>query len=116
MGDTMNNPDFNVVIIGNKKPVHNNTRPVSINNIKKIENESIKLPTAPHDLKIELQQARLSKNMTQEVLNERLNLPKGTIRDYENGKAILNSQILSKINRVLGCHLKMPPKQEKLIE
>jgi ribosome-binding protein aMBF1 (putative translation factor) len=117
MSDTLNNPDFNVVILGKgaqlaaaaARPRH--APPVLTStgiDPRKLDEETAKLPTASHDFKVALQQARSSKGLSQDQLNEKLSLPKGTIRDYESGKTILNSQILNKINRILGSSLKVP--------
>jgi putative transcription factor len=69
-------------------------------------------PTAPkrigHTLRITIQSARQAKKMTQKELAIKINVPQGTITDYENGKVIPNSQILSKMSRILG--VKLPAK------
>lgn len=107
--------DYETVIIGRKS--HLNTKPAvkimpktsNANNINidDLEEEIVKLPIATYDIKTALQKARVSKGLTQDQLNEKLSLTKGTIRDYENGKAVLNQNVLNKINRVLGSSIKI---------
>lgn len=70
------------------------------------EDSTFHLQTVSLDLQRQIQQARSNKKMTQQELATACNLPLSTIRDYENGKAIPNGQILSKIGRVLGTILK----------
>ena len=48
----------------------------------------------------------MAKKMTQAQLAKAINeLPK-VVQSYENGKAIPSNQILSKIERALGCKLR----------
>ena len=70
------------------------------------ETEELKHNTVSSELKKQIQQARLAKKMTQAQLANAINEQPKTIQDYENGKAIPNPQILSKISRALGCKLK----------
>jgi putative transcription factor len=53
-----------------------------------------------------IQQARLAKKWTQKDLAQRINEKSTVINDYENGRAIPNNQIISKIERALGCQLR----------
>lgn len=76
--------------------------------LRKIDNEQIKLATATLEMRKCIQEARKKNNITQEELARRCNLPKDVIRDYENGKAIVKQNELSKINKVLGINLKKP--------
>jgi putative transcription factor len=43
--------------------------------------------------------------MTQAKLAQAINEKPAVINEYENGKAIPNGQIISKIERALGCKL-----------
>lgn len=52
-----------------------------------------------------IQQARTAKGMTQAKLAQAINEKPAVINQYENGKAIPNGQIISKIERALGCKL-----------
>lgn len=77
-------------------------------NIRKLENEEIKLPTISLEMRKLIQQTRNNKKWTQEDLARNCGLPKEVIRDYENGKAIVKQSELSKINKALGLNLKKP--------
>ena len=69
---------------------------------EKINNDNYETPKISFDIKIQIQQARQKKNMTQKELAKACNLPENLIRDYEQGKGIPNSQHLSKISRILS--------------
>ena len=73
------------------------------------------VPTATvgHDFKMALQKARAQRGMSQKDLATRVNEKQGVIADYESGRAIPNPGIISKIERVLGCHLPRPKKPER---
>ena len=60
-----------------------------------------------------LQQARLAKKMNQKALATAINEKPQVIGEYESGKAVPNPQIISKIERTLGCKLPKPPKKKK---
>lgn len=78
-------------------------------NQKKIEQTEIGiLPTVPHTLALQIQQARTARNMTQTQLNTNCNFKKGTVSDYESGKALINSEELQKMSKILGIVLKKP--------
>mgnify|MGYP003513034462 CR=1 FL=1 len=55
-----------------------------------------------------IQQARTAKGMTQAKLAQAINEKPAVVNEYENGKAIPNGQIISKIERALGCK---PPRK-----
>ena len=55
-----------------------------------------------HNLRMQIQQARLGKQMTQKELANRCNLDVKTIQQYESGTAIPNPAVLNKLRRVLG--------------
>jgi ribosome-binding protein aMBF1 (putative translation factor) len=76
-------------------------------NLKKLENdEDYKLPTVSYNFKMELQKARTAKKLTQAQLAQQCNIPVNTIKDYESGKGIINTNHLNSINRKLGSKLK----------
>jgi len=81
-------------------------------NAKKLDEDtgSYKHASVGHDFKVALMQARAAKKLTQDQLGQQCNLPKATIQSYENGKAIPEGQVISKLNRVLGVTL---PKVQK---
>eukprot|EP00216_Chloropicon_sp_CCMP2111_P006026 CAMPEP_0198236220 /NCGR_PEP_ID=MMETSP1446-20131203/2121_1 /TAXON_ID=1461542 ORGANISM="Unidentified sp, Strain CCMP2111" /NCGR_SAMPLE_ID=MMETSP1446 /ASSEMBLY_ACC=CAM_ASM_001112 /LENGTH=137 /DNA_ID=CAMNT_0043917863 /DNA_START=283 /DNA_END=696 /DNA_ORIENTATION=- len=70
------------------------------------ETEALAHNRVSTDLKKAITQARMAKKMTQAQLAKAINeLPK-VVQGYENGKAIPNNQILSKIERALGTKLR----------
>mmetsp|Transcript_27999 Transcript_27999/g.82335 ORF Transcript_27999/g.82335 Transcript_27999/m.82335 type:complete len:87 (+) Transcript_27999:559-819(+) len=56
-------------------------------------------------------QARMAKKMTQKELATAINEKPQVIGEYESGKAIPNPQIISKMERKLGCKLPRPGKK-----
>ena len=68
------------------------------------------LLTKNHNTRREVQ-ARLAKKMTQAQLATAINERPQVIQEYENGKAIPNAQVLTKLDRTLGCHL---PRAKKM--
>ncbi|MHA2037175.1 MAG: helix-turn-helix domain-containing protein [Promethearchaeota archaeon] len=56
-----------------------------------------------HQLKLRIQQARVSNKLSKKQLAYKLNLQENLISDYENGKAIPNKNILNK----LACMLQV---------
>lgn len=74
----------------------------------KLENdtETFAHETVSSSLKKQIQSARLAKKMTQADLAKAINEKPQVINEYENGKAIPNPQVLSKMSRVLGVKLK----------
>jgi len=65
-----------------------------------------------------IMQARTAKKLTQKDLATAINEKPQVVAEYESGKAIPNPQIISKIERKLGCQLprsgksKAPPKTD----
>lgn len=103
--------DFKPVILKKvtpKKKVNTNKQNNQRTIMTKIDNEEIKLPTVPLEMSKIIQQARTNKNLTQVDLAKKCNFPKETIRDYENGKAIIKHSELTAICRALGINLYMP--------
>ena len=70
------------------------------------ENEIGRHKTSSRTLAMQIQQARLAKNLSQDDLNKKCNFPKGTVTSYENGKAIVNSTELRTMSTNLGINLK----------
>ena len=68
--------------------------------------ESLHIEKVSKNLRIQIQQARTAKKMTQKDLANKLCVPVTTIQNYENGKAIPNGAFISKIGRILGVKLK----------
>jgi ribosome-binding protein aMBF1 (putative translation factor) len=69
-----------------------------------------KVPTAGQDLATAIQKARIEKSWSQVELNQKCNFPANTVRDYENRLAVLNTQQLNTMNRILGVKLPRPSK------
>lgn len=77
-------------------------------NTKKLEEDTENL-THEHvsrELKVSIMKARLDKKLTQAQLAQQINEKPQIIQEYENGKAIPNQQVLSKLERVLGVKLR----------
>lgn len=53
-----------------------------------------------------MQQARVAKEWTQADLARAINEKQQVINEYEQGKAIPNQQVLSKLERALGVKLR----------
>merc|ERR1711920_1019855 len=60
--------------------------------------ETFRHETVSHDFKMDLQQARLAKKISQSALGT-------VINEYESGKAIPNGAIINKLNGALGVRL-----------
>ena len=97
------------IIVKNKKKV------LSDEQIRKIklenENDVQKIEKVSLDFRKEMQKARCAKNMTQKQLAQKLNLKQTIIANYEQGKAVPNNFIITKIERALG--VKLPRKKKK---
>ena len=59
-----------------------------------------------------IMQARTAKKMTQKELATAINEKPQVVGEYESGKAIPNPQIISKLERKLGCKLPRPGKSK----
>jgi putative transcription factor len=75
------------------------------------ESDEMKHDKVDKSLSKAIQQARMAKKMTQKDLATAINEKPQIIGEYENGKAIPNGQIISKIERKLGCKLPRPGKK-----
>lgn len=53
-----------------------------------------------------IQQARMEKGLSQKDCAQKINEKPSVLQDYESGKAIPNTQILTKLERVLGVKLR----------
>jgi len=112
MDNNIQHQDWNTIyfsaskhIGGNKKEEKNKkTNVVSKENKmeKKIEEGNLKHDKTPAELGKIIQSRRLSQNMTQKDLAQKLNIPVKMINEIESGKAKNNPQIISKIKRILN--------------
>ena len=88
------------------------TKPIVVERPPIVYEEAIKpIPTISLELKIAIQQARLSAKMSQKDLAAKLCVPMNIIHDYENGKAIPNNGFIAKIEKILNTKL---PRLKKL--
>jgi putative transcription factor len=81
---------------------------------KKVDRHLIKIDNANEveaiekvnmDIRRIVQKTRTEKSMTQKQLAERINVKYEIIRDLESGKLAKDTQLLSKLQRVLGVRL-----------
>ena len=90
-----------------------NSNKSSVNSRKLEESDALSVATIPHDLKIQIQQARTAKNLTQKELATALNSQQNLIQNYENGTAVPDGAFLAKMSKFLGTQLKNPKKKVK---
>ena len=69
---------------------------------KKIEEGKLEHKKITNELRVQIQQGRASKGLTQKQLANSVNLPQSIINEIESGKAIYNHVHINKIKRVLG--------------
>lgn len=69
-------------------------------------NEGGKVETVPLSLGQTISKGRLAKKLTQKQLAQRINVKPDVINQYESGKGIPNSQILGKIEKIIGVKLR----------
>jgi putative transcription factor len=93
--------------VGNKHTVNSMAKAAATDfdpeNIKKV-------PVSSQELAAAIRTARAEKTWTQVELNQKCNFPANTIRDYENNTAVLNTQQLNTMNKILGVKLPRPSK------
>lgn len=135
MNLNINNPDFKEVVIHKKQPTSSQIRndpkllqsalrngsavavtkdtknksndiPVNVRKLEDNEKEDFRHEHVSSSLKQNIIKARTDKKMTQSQLAQSINERPQVIQEYENGKAIPNPQVLSKLSRVLGVHLR----------
>jgi len=77
------------------------------------EGSEFDIPKAPTSLKTAIQQGRTARGMTQDALASQMGVPKKTIQEYENGRAIPNNAFISRIEKILKCKLPRVVKKKK---
>eukprot|EP01056_Protomagalhaensia_sp_Gyna25_P005449 Protomagalhaensia_sp_Gyna_25__5448@NODE_713_length_2790_cov_347_884406_g555_i0_p3_GENE_NODE_713_length_2790_cov_347_884406_g555_i0NODE_713_length_2790_cov_347_884406_g555_i0_p3_ORF_typecomplete_len143_score23_84HTH_3/PF01381_22/1_6e11MBF1/PF08523_10/1_7e08HTH_31/PF13560_6/4_2e03HTH_31/PF13560_6/6_2e08HTH_19/PF12844_7/6_6e07HTH_37/PF13744_6/2e05MqsA_antitoxin/PF15731_5/6_3e05HTH_26/PF13443_6/0_0031Phage_CI_repr/PF07022_13/0_0094HTH_25/PF13413_6/3_1e03HTH_25/PF13413_6/0_17TMEM247/PF15444_6/0_22_NO len=83
-----------------------NTAHAGPSNAAKIEAaETTKLPRVAPSFAQELQKARMAKKWTQAEFAKAINEKQSVVNEYESGRAIPNGQIITKMQRALGCQL-----------
>ena len=70
------------------------------------ETDVVHHKTVDKALSKKIMQARAAKKMSQKILAARCGVNASVIQSYENGKAIPNQAIITKIERALGCQLR----------
>mmetsp|Transcript_9325 Transcript_9325/g.12999 ORF Transcript_9325/g.12999 Transcript_9325/m.12999 type:complete len:142 (-) Transcript_9325:225-650(-) len=78
------------------------------------ETEDFKHRKIPVEFKKALMKARQAKKLSQKQLAQMIQVQASVIQQYENGKAIPNGQIISKLSRALNCSLPKIPKKKKV--
>ena len=68
--------------------------------------EGGKIATVDKALSKKIMQARTAKKMSQKQLAQVCGVQANVIQTYENGKAVPNQQIITKIEKALGCQLR----------
>lgn len=97
-------------LLGTKKKNGGKNSAICLN-IHKIENNEKPPTTILHNLSLQIQQSRISKNLTQKKLANIIGLRENIIKTFENGTAINTSQTISDLHKVLNylniiCHNK----------
>ncbi len=105
----LDHQDWKAVIVKKTKEKSDKNKPkikkVIDSNIKmekKIEEGNLEHKKISHELRVQIQQGRTSKGLTQKQLANSVNLPQSIINEIESGKAIYNHVQINKIKRVLG--------------
>jgi putative transcription factor len=79
---------------------------IAASHLHKIENAEIPvLNKVSMSTRQAIAQGRQAKNLTQKELAHSLNVKPSIIQDYENGKAIPNSQFLSRMEKILDTKI-----------
>lgn len=68
--------------------------------------DSVKVKTLDHGLALNIQRARQAKGWTQADLAKEISEKAGVITDYESGRAVPNEQILVRMEKAFGVHLR----------
>jgi len=80
----------------------------AIMNTLKLDNETenLKHKTVPHDVGKAIMQGRQAKGMTQKDLATSINEKPQIVAEMESGRAVMNQQVLGKLERSLGVKLR----------
>jgi putative transcription factor len=75
--------------------------------MRKLENsEETSHKRVSFDMKRKIQKARMDKKMTQKQLAQALQVKPQIVNEYETGKAIPDSNLINKMQRILGTKLR----------
>lgn len=90
----------------------------TIMSARKLEesDEPGKIAKVDKSLSKAIAQARTAKKMTQKDLATAINEKPQVVAEYESGKAIPNPQIITKLEKQLGCKLPRPGKPKPVAE
>jgi len=92
--------------VANVNPVNANKQVQNSVNVRKLEeDEDYKIPSVTREMGIQIQQARMSKKLTQVQLAQKCNIPDAIIKEYERGQGIYNRTYLDPICRILGIKI-----------
>jgi putative transcription factor len=92
---------------GEVETFNKSKNPTMNDKMRKLENsEETAHKKVSFSMKMKLQKARLEKKMTQKELAQSIQVKQQIINDYETGKAIPDSGIINKLQRVLGQKLR----------
>jgi len=84
-----------------------NTQSVDAKKIEQqVEDGDFEVQKVSHDLKMQIQQSRVAKKLTQQQLATACNLQVAIVKSYENGTAVPNQQQINAMSKVLGVTLK----------
>ncbi|CAB4318828.1 unnamed protein product [Prunus armeniaca] len=85
-----------------------NKKAAPVVSVKKLEEgtEPAALDRVSTDVRQAIQKARLAKKLSQADLAKRINERPQVVQEYENGKAVPNQAVLSKMERVLEVKLR----------
>lgn len=92
-------------VTGGTNKAHQSTEHQKIAKIDR-ENEVAPPPKVSASVGKAIQQARMEKGLSQKDCAQKINEKPSVLQDYESGKAIPNTQILSKLERLLGVKLR----------
>ena len=70
------------------------------------ETDVPKLKTVPSEMKKKIVTGRGAKNMTRDQLARAINEKPSVVRDYEEGRAVVDNKIVNKMERALGTKLR----------
>ncbi len=77
-----------------------------------VDEGTYRTETVSRDLKMQIQQARNKKGMSQKTLATKANLQLAVVKNYENGTATPNQQDLRKMSKALGVVLSKGKKKK----
>lgn len=70
------------------------------------DSETLKVKTVNHSVSVSIQKARQAKGLSQKELAAAINEKQSVVTEYEGGKAVPNEQVLQRMEKALGVHLR----------